>query len=116
MFSDPQSITVNAVAQSMPRIESNGLKTIYKKADRSYTLTVSHQLSKGRVRSMVRVDKRAVVTNPLDSSNDYDTLAVYFVIDRPEEGFSSTEIDHVRAALSAWLDTTATGKLVGMES
>lgn len=116
MFSDPQVLTVNSVAKSMPRIESNGLKALYSLADGTFKLTVSHQVSKGRVRSMVRADQRAIVADPLTSVNDYETLGIYLVIDRPEVGFSTAQIDQLRAALSAWCDTTATGKLVGLES
>jgi len=116
-FTDPQSVTVNSVAQSMPRIKSDGTKTIYQKSDRSFTLTISHIDSKdGRVRSMARIDQLAVVTNPLDSTNDYDTLSAYLVIDRPGFGFSLAQVQQLVAGLQAYLDSTAVGKLYGHES
>lgn len=116
MFSDPQSVTVNTVAQSMPRISSDGRKAIYQKSDGTYTLTISHAKSGTRTRSNVRIDRKAIVTNPLDSSNDYDTLTVYIVIDRPEFGFSVTDVQQLVAGFAAYLDNTAVAKVYGQES
>jgi hypothetical protein len=116
MFADPQSVTVNAVAQSMPRIQVDGTKAIYQKPDQSFRLTISHQASNKRVRSMARIDQRAVVADPLTSVNDYETLGFYIVVDRPEVGFSSTQVDQLVAGLKTWLDSTAVGKLFGLES
>lgn len=116
MFADPQVITVNAVAQSMPRIASVGQKSTYQKNDLTFTLNLSHTVAKDRIRSMARVDQRAIVPDPLTSVNDYETLSVYLVIDRPLAGFSSTQVDQLIAGFKTWLDTTASGKLYGQES
>lgn len=117
MFLDPQSITVNSVAQSMPRIENDKQKSIYQKNDKTFTMTISHTPASGnRVRSMVRVDQRAVVPDPLTSVNDYENLGVYLVIDRPEVGFSATQVDQVVQALKTWLSSTAVTQLYGRES
>jgi len=116
MFTDPQVVTVNAVAQSMPRISSKDLSATYQKDDQSYKLTVSHLSSNQRIRSMVRIDQRAIVPDPLTSINDYETLSFYFVVDRPEVGFSSTQVDQLVQGLKTWLDSTAVGKLYGLQS
>jgi len=117
MFSDPQSVTVNAVAQSMPRVSTNGLSTQYSKADGTFQLKISHQeLPGGRIKSMARIDQKAIVTNPLDSTNDYDTLSFWVVIDRPGYGFTSTQTDQLVTGFKTWLDSTAVGKLFGKES
>lgn len=117
MFSDPQSVTINAVAKSLPRVESNGKKAIYRMADGAFTLTLSHQQTANkRIRSMVRLDQIAVVSDPLTTENDYETLSTYTVIDRPEVGFSSTQVAQQIAGQASWLDSTAVGKLFGLES
>lgn len=117
MFADPQSITVNSVAQSMPRIETGTRKSIYQKNDQSFTLTLSHQTqANGRVRHLARFDQRAVVTNPLDSTNDYDTLSFYVVIDRPSYGFTMTQVEQLITGFKTWLDNTCVDKLFGQES
>lgn len=116
MFADPQVVTVNAVAQSMPRVTSTGKASVYAKADGTFSLTLSHTTSKDRIRSMGRIDQRAIVADPLTAVNDYETLSFYFVIDRPNYGFTQTQVDQLIAGLKTWLDTTASGKLFGQES
>jgi hypothetical protein len=116
-FSDPQSITVNSVAQSMPRIETSARKSIYQKNDQTFTLEISHLTTNaGRVRSLAKFSERAVVTNPLDSTNDYDTLSIQMVIDRPSFGFSMTRLEQDVAGFVAWLTTGNVDKLYGQES
>jgi hypothetical protein len=115
-FTDPQSVTVNAVAQSMPRVESNGQKSVYRKADGTFTLTISHQQSKGRIRSTARIDQRAVVPDPLTAVNDYETLTFYFVIDRPDVGFTDTQVNQLKTGLASWLSDANGSKLFGLES
>lgn len=116
MFADPQVVTVNAVAQSMPRVSVSGTSAIYQKSDETFKLTLSHVKSNQRIRSMARIDQRAIVADPLTSVNDYETLSFYCVIDRPEVGFSVTQVDQLIAGFKTWLDTTASGRLYGQES
>ena len=60
--------------------------------------------------------QRAVVADPLTAVNDYETVAISLQIDRPEVGFTSTQIDQMIAGFKTWLDTTMVGKLYGRES
>jgi len=115
-FADPQSITVNSVAKSMDRVKSEGYRSEYAMADETFKMTISHQISKGRTRRMVRVDQRVVAVNPLDSVSEYKTLGVYLVIDEPEYGFSDTEIDYVVQALKTWASTANVLKVLGNQS
>lgn len=117
MFSDPQTVTVNAVAKAMPRVSNAGTASVYQMADESFKLSVSHtKAGNDRIRSLVRIDQRAVVPDPLTAVNDYETLSFYFVIDRPSVGFTSTVVDQLVQGLKTWLDSTAVGKLFGQES
>lgn len=116
MFSDPQTLTINAVAKSLARISTSAQSAVYQNADETFKLTISHQKSGTRTRTMVRVDQRAIVTNPLDSTNDYDTLSFYSVFDRPEYGFTNAQIQQLIAGFQAWQDGTAVLKLIGKES
>lgn len=121
-LADPQSITVNAVAKSMPKIEYGPKSANYSMADGTFSLRISHQVSKkkgstqNRVRSLAAFTQRAVVADPLTSVNDYETLTAQFVIDRPEVGFTSTQVDQLVTGFKAWLDSTMLGKLYGQES
>lgn len=116
MFADPQVVTVNAVAQSMPRISSTGLAAVYQKPDKSFKLTISHTDAKQRIRTMSRIDQRAVVADPLTSVNDYETLSIYLVSDRPEVGFTSAQVEQLITGFKTWLDSGVMAKLFGLES
>lgn len=112
-FADPQTVTINTVAQTLNRIKSDGARSVYSKDDESVTLTLSHQSSKDRTRRMARLDKRVVATDPLSSVNEYKSLGVYIVVDEPEYGFTDADIDYVVQALTAWLSSANVLKLLG---
>jgi hypothetical protein len=115
-FTDPQSITVNAVAKSMDRVKSEGFRSEYAMPDETFKMIISHQESKGRTRRMVRVDNRVVAANPLSALNEYKTLGVYFVVDEPEYGFADQDIDYVVQALKTWLSSANVLKVLGNQS
>jgi len=116
MLTDPQSITISGVAKSMPKILAQGLKSVYQSNDKAYTLTISHQESGKKVRTLVRFDLRAVKADPLTSANNWETLSFQTVIDRPLTGFSVTDLtDHI-TGFKTWFDNTLVGKLYGEES
>lgn len=118
-LADPQSITVNAVAKSMPRILTEGSHSFYQMSDQTFSLDVRHRTvkraQKSRVVSLVTFTQRKVVADPLTAVNDYETLASSVQFDRPEAGFTATEMDQQWAGLKAWADTTMIGKLYGRE-
>lgn len=114
MFNDPQEVTINSVEKTLARVLIDGSKAVYTTADELWTLTISHQRSGNRTRTMARLDQKAIVTNPLDSTNDFDVLTTYYVIDRPDFGFTQTQIDHQLTGLAAWLGESA-DKLFGRE-
>lgn len=115
-LADPQTVTVNAVAQTLNRIKSDGLRSEYSTADEVYKFVVSHQeAGKGRTRRMVRIDKRVVAADPLSSVNEYKTLGSYLVIDEPEYGFTDDDIYDVVAGLLAWLSEANVLKILASQ-
>jgi hypothetical protein len=118
-FADPQSITVNAVAQSMPRTGSGPLSGQFSTADGVFTLEVSHQHGK-RNRHVIRVTQTKTVTDPLvPAQNVIASMSTYVVVDAPTFGFSNTELKYVVDALSAYLAASSGAKvtqLLGNES
>lgn len=115
-FLDPQTITVNAVAKVMPRIQVIGPSAIYQNSDESFKLTISHQKPSLRIRSMARIDQRVVAADPLTSVNDWQSLGMYLVIDRPTVGFSLVQVTQQWAGFKTWLDDPAIARLYGQES
>jgi hypothetical protein len=117
-LTDPQVVTINAVQKSMPRVSTSGTSAKYQMPDQAFALVVSHSVTKdGRIRSLARLDQRAIVVDPLDSNkSDYDTLGFYVVVDRPEYGFTQTQLEQLITGFKTWLDNTMVGKLFGQES
>lgn len=117
MLTDPQTVTVNSVAKVMPRVLSTGTSAKYMLADESFTLDISHQTAKdGRIRSMAKTTQRAVVADPLTNVNDYETLSIHTVIDRPNYGFTQAQVEQLVAGHFAWQNTAMVAKLFGRES
>lgn len=118
-FSDPQSITVNAVAQSLPRVSTGDNTSSYRKEDGLYRMTVRHSYGK-RNRTNIRIDNVKLAADPFTPSiNKEINASIGFTIDRPAAGFTNTELKYVADALVAYL-TTGSGanvtKLLGGES
>lgn len=120
MLADPEVITVNAVAKTMPRTVQSGSSSLYELADRSFSLSIKHtsfkQDKKSRIKSLVSFVQRAVVPDPLTAINDYETVGVSVQIDRPEAGFTSVQIQQMVTGFQAWLTSTMVDKLYGRES
>ncbi len=119
MFADPQSVTINAVATSLPRTQAGVDAGIFSKDDANVKLSVKHTYA-SRVRRLVRLDNRKVAADPLATGyNKEYNMSAYLVIDHPAVGFSNAEIKYIVDALTLWL-TTSTGanvtKVVGGES
>jgi hypothetical protein len=116
MFTDPQTVTINAAAKVMPRVEQVGKSALYQLADETFKLRISHQPARDRVRSMVRLDQGLVVENPLTEVNDLETAGIYVVLDRPLQGFTLAQLEYMRAGLFTLCDATFFAKLFGQES
>lgn len=116
MFSDPQSITVNAVAKSMPRVSTGQNESIYATPDEAFRMRISHQKVNNRRRHLVRVDQTAVAADPLTAENSYQELGVYLVVDEPFVGFDDTTVGYLVAALTAWLTAGNVAKVLGSET
>lgn len=112
-FADPQTITINAAAQTLNRVKDDGFASVYQTDDGNHKLTISHQESKGRVRRMCRLDKKVVAADPLNAVNTYQTAGVYIVIDQPLYGFTSSDIDYLVQGFKTWLSSANVQKIVG---
>lgn len=116
MFADPQSVTINAVPVSLPRVSIGTSESTYRSADEAVQLRISHQSTKGRKRRMVRLDKTVIAADPLTAENASQKAGIYLVVDEPTFGFDDTDLDYLVDALIAWLTAANIAKLLGSES
>lgn len=107
MLADPQSVTINAVANTLPAVTRGDLTSAYQKDDGNVKLMVSHAYGK-RNRSTVRLDFRKIAADPLISAQNIEfSMSAYLVIDRPKTGFTVTEAAQIVAGLTAWLTASS---------
>jgi hypothetical protein len=118
-YADPQVVTVNAVAQSMPRVSQGVNQGGFRKDDGLYSLSMAHQYGK-RTRSTIRIDNSKIAADPLVSAQNIRySLSAYLVIDRPVTGYTNAEAKLIVDGFIAYL-TASSGanitKLLGGES
>lgn len=116
MFADPQTITVNTVAQTLPAVERNGTLSKYQKDDGTYSLSISHQIAK-RGRFTVRIDATKVAPDPLSAANNQVySASAYLVLDKPLVGYTNAEVQQIASALTAWATSANLLRVLGSET
>jgi hypothetical protein len=105
-FADPQSITINAIANTLPRISSGTNSGVFRKDDSTVTLTVSHQYGK-RVRRQLRIDHKKIAPDVFTSDNREYSTSVYIVVDAPTTGYTVAEQKQIVDALTAYLTASS---------
>lgn len=119
MFSDPQSVTINTVANTLPRVSVGDRTATYTKDDETIDLTISHQAARsGRVRRMVRLDVSKITSDPfITGTNREVSSSAYIVVDEPADGaFANTELLNNVKGLLGWLNDANVNKLLAGES
>jgi hypothetical protein len=116
MLSDPQSVTVNAVAVSLPRTQMGPTNNTYTSADGNTTMVVKQNTTASRFRREVRLSNQKVAADPISAIQKQIGVSVYLVIDEPKFGYTDTEIGYYIDALKAWLTSTNYNKVLGGES
>lgn len=118
-FADPQSVTINAVAASLPRTSNLGSSSVYTKDDGLVKLSISHSGTK-RFRRVVRLDHSKISADPfLPATNVKLGMSVYLVADVPVAGYTIAEQKQIVDALTAYLTASSGAKvtqLLGAES
>lgn len=119
MFVDPQSVTINSVANTLPRVAVGDHQASYTKDDETLTLTISHLESRnGRVRRMARLDFSKIASDPfITGTNREVSGTTYLVIDEPSDGaFTNSELLTNVKGLLSWLSDANVTKLLAGES
>jgi len=120
MFADPQTVTVNAVAQTLPAISREPMKSTYREDVGEYELVISHQETGKRNRRVVRLNRKTISADPFIPSQNVEVAhSVYLVIDAPIAGFTVTQIKDDVVGLCTWLTASSAAaavKVLGGES
>lgn len=98
-LTDPQTVTIDGTAFSLPRLAGDASRQPYVSAD-GLTKLVILQSNGKRKRSAIRIEKTKSVTDPITGLSSYQDAAVYVMFDRPLVGFSNDELAKVFVGLS----------------
>lgn len=115
MFSDPQEVTVDSVAKSLPAIARGSNASEYMEADGEHQLNISSTYAK-RDRSVVKLTHVTTAADPLSAETVNVSTSVYLVVDRAKFGYTITELDDLVQALTLWLTSANVAKVLGGES
>ncbi len=118
-FADPQTVTINAIANTLPRTSSGVDSGAFSKDDSTVKLSVSHQYGK-RTRRVIRLDHSKIAADPLMASvNVRLSASVYLVADLPTTGYTVAEAKQIVDGLTAYLTASSgarTTQLLGGEN
>lgn len=110
-FADPQSVTINAIAKSLPRTSSGVNSGAFTKDDGEVALSVAHSYGK-RTRRTIRVTHSKIAPDPLISSQNIKySMTVYIVVDVPVTGYTVAEQKQVADGLTAYLTASSGARL-----
>jgi hypothetical protein len=121
-FADPITVTVNAVAQVLPRVYQPvpGGPSTFKLADETFKVEISHQEVKGkRERHMFKITQKAVTANPFVPAENIENFAsAYIVVDNPKQGFTDAQLGYLMNGITAFMNGSAsnTSKFIGGEA
>jgi hypothetical protein len=119
MFSDPQSVTINAIANTLPRVAVGDRLATYTKDDETLSLSVAHTSTKsGRTRRQVRLDITKIAADPFVANQSRKvSCSAYLVIDEPSDAvFTNTELLNNVKGLIGWLTDANVTKVIAGES
>lgn len=107
MLTDPQTLTINAVANTLPRISTAVNSGSFQKDDTTVKMDVSSQYGK-RTRRLIKVIHSKIAADPLISSTSVKySMSVGLVIDVPVTGYTVAEQKQIVDAVSAWLTASS---------
>jgi urease gamma subunit len=114
MLADPQSVTINSVAQSLPAVARGVNTSSYQKDDGLVSLTVSHIYGK-RTRRTVRLNHSKIAADPLISSQNIKySMSAYLVMDVPITGYTVAEAKQIVDGLTAYLTASSSAKVTSV--
>lgn len=116
-FADPQSVTINAVAKSLPEFNRGTDRAVYKHATEEIELEVRKDFRNTSFRTQVKLTQRKTGADALNpATNKQYECDAYLVIRGPRNiGFTATEVAKNVEGLVDWLSDANIVKLIGGE-
>jgi len=123
MLTDPLAVTLNATitpsggtALNLPRIRTDGYSSEYQSSDGLYSAKITHTRG-NRVRSEFRMDFYTTYEDPTTGLTKNVSASAYVVVNRPQAGFTTTQLKNILFAACAYAGVTANAdKILALES
>lgn len=110
-FSDPQSVTINAIAHSLPRTGIAEGSGTFRKDDGTVQLRIT-QTTGRRLRKSIRLTTVKVAPDPLmPAQNGTYEQSVTLTVDTPSYGFSLAEQKQMVDGFAAFLTASSGAKI-----
>ncbi len=110
MFTDPQTVTINAIARTLPRTGMNDNTGNFRESlptSGASILSVSHTFGK-RNRDVLRFTDTKTTADPLLTGSSFvASLGVNLTIDAPPTGYTVAEKKLVVDGILAWLTASS---------
>jgi len=107
-FTDPQTVTFNAVATPLPRTSFAVNSGEFTKDDGLLKLSVNHTASKGKVRHFMSLTHSKIAADPLQASINVRLQSRGFlVMETPPYGYTVAEAKQVVDALTGYLTASS---------
>ena len=110
-FSDPQSVTINSVARTLPRFLSGTNVGTFNSADGNTQLTIDPNGTKTRRSNKVSFRETVTVTDPVTGLTRLETHSITIISNRPLSGVSDTVAEQLAAGAFTWLTATTNANL-----
>lgn len=108
-LSDPQVVTLSGAAVSLARTDLAKNKGSFISATGEVEMTISSTFNaKSGASTMVRIDRKKPITDPLTNVSRISTASVWLVCRRPDNGtWTTDELADLAESLGAFVATTA---------
>jgi hypothetical protein len=116
MLADPQSITINAVANSLPRLSTGTNTSVYQKDDGTIKLTITHTYQKTKNRRLVKFEQKKISSDPLVTAQNAEYRQVaYIVMESPVTiGFTVAEQKDFVVGMADWLKASTNANTIAV--
>jgi len=118
MFTDPQSVTINAIAISLPRTSAGQNVGTLTSNDGATKLDIASTYGK-RIRRTIALTVKKYSTDPTDSSRNIPVSAtIRITVDQPLQGYTVADLQFAVLGLIGNLTASSNaniGKLLGGE-
>jgi hypothetical protein len=107
MFAEPQSVTINAVPNTLPRVSSGVNSGTFRKDDGTLELSVNHSYGK-KTRRTIQLASSKIATDPLMAGQNIPvSMRAYLVVEVPSVGYTIAEQKQIVDGLTAYLTASS---------